>query len=103
GRRSAVLVGVAVYRRHRLGAREQVRGRTAGRARRHGEGGIAVIGLEDVAAVVGVGEAAGEGLRLVGDERRRPILVGDADPAVGDAGPDLLLVLLDVGVADHLE
>ena len=96
---------------HFLGAGEQPRVGRAARARRDGLRRRQIIGLVGVhAAAFGRGKAGADLCVGVGQQRRRPVFVGDAEPDIGGV-PALALLVVDllVGlvlqalVADHAD
>ena len=78
----AGLLAVGVDQRHLLGAGEQVVGSGPGTARRdHHVLCNQVLGLEPILGRLDAAELRVIGDLLVGDQRRRPVLVGDAEPS----------------------
>ena len=79
--------------RHFLGAREQPGIGEAARARPHRHRIEQIIGLIGRLAAGFAGREPRMDLRIgVGQQRRRPVLVGEAEPGVGDIPVQLLFV-----------
>ena len=82
---------------------EQPAGLGGSGARRHALGSAGKVRLIERRRLVGIDVAAGVGFRLIGHQRRRKVLVGDAEPAAGDVLPRHLVALLHVLVFVFLQ
>ena len=98
------LLVVAVDDADLLGAGEQARFGGAGRARRDRARGAQIVGLIGLGAADLVRQELGVDLsRGIGDQRRGPVLVGDAEPAPWWPGTASVLLLLDLRVGDSCQ